>query len=302
MRIVELAGGVGGARMARGLAGLDEVDLTVIVNVGDDADNHGLRISPDIDTILYTLAGIEGPFGWGRADDTFTTNTELARFGLDNTFRLGDKDLALKIYRTHRMSGGESLSTVVTDLAARLGIRANVLPATDDEVRTMVRIDDDEWITFQEYFVVRKTQDEVLELRYAGAEDSRPAPGVLEAIKAAELVVIAPSNPPLSIWPVLATESIAEAVRAHPRVIAVSPLIDGKPVKGPADRVMASLGLPAGNRGVARAYEGLIDTLVIDSKDAEDRGSPVGLKVMATDTLIKEPAAGVRLAREIVES
>lgn len=302
MRIVELAGGVGGARMARGLAGLDEVDLTVIVNVGDDADNHGLRISPDIDTILYTLAGIEGPFGWGRADDTFTTNTELARFGLDNTFRLGDKDLALKIYRTHRMSGGESLSTVVTDLAARLGIRANVLPATDDEVRTMVRIDDDEWITFQEYFVVRKTQDEVLELRYAGAEDSRPAPGVLEAIEAAELVVIAPSNPPLSIWPVLATESIAEAVRAHPRVIAVSPLIDGKPVKGPADRVMASLGLPAGNRGVARAYEGLIDTLVIDSKDAEDTGSPVGLKVMATDTLIKEPAAGVRLAREIVES
>lgn len=299
MTVVELSGGVGGARMARGLAALDELDLTVVVNVGDDAANHGLAISPDLDTVVYTLAGLEGPQGWGRLGDTFSLNDELARFGLDNGFKLGDRDLALKIYRTQALAGGASLSTVTDTVAASFGIEARIVPATDDHLRTMVRIADG-WVTFQEYFVARRHRDEVLELRFDGADSARAAPGVVEAIAAADLVIIAPSNPPLSIWPILAIGEIREAVEAHPAVTAVSPLIGGKAVKGPADEVMAALGLRSGNPGVADAYSGLIDRLVIDSSDSDDVDSIEDIDIIVTDILIKEPAAGARLAAELV--
>ncbi|MEA1902068.1 MAG: 2-phospho-L-lactate transferase [Actinomycetota bacterium] len=300
MKIVELSGGVGGARMARGFAGLSDVDLTVVVNVGDDADNHGLAVSPDLDTVVYTLAGMEGPLGWGRAGDTFHTNDELARFGVDNTFRIGDRDLALKLYRTQCMHEGRSLSEATSDIVESFGIASAITPATDDLLRTEVRIDRDGWISFQEYFVKRQAQPEVLELRFAGAIEASPAPGVVEALAAADVVVIAPSNPPLSIWPILDIPRIRETVASHPRVIAVSPLIGGKTVKGPADRVMASLGLPPGNEGVATAYEGLIDTIVIDTHDAADMETLAGLNVLVTDTLIKEGTHAERLARELV--
>jgi LPPG:FO 2-phospho-L-lactate transferase len=299
MRIVVMSGGVGGARMARGFAGLANVELTVVVNVGDDADNHGLRISPDLDTVVYTLAGIEGPHGWGRLDDTFALNEELSRFGLDNTFQLGDRDLALKLFRTDAMANGSTLSQVSAVVAKSFGISASVVPVTDDRLRTMIRVGDG-WITFQEYFVTRRFEDEVLEARYDGAEKARPAPGVLEALGVADLVVIAPSNPPLSIWPMTALPEIQEALAVHPSVVAVSPLIGGKTVKGPADRVMASLGLPAGNAGVAAAYEGLIDRLVIDVADSDDASSLDGIEVVTTDTLIKELEAAARLARELM--
>lgn len=299
MKIVELSGGVGGARLARGLAELADVDLAVIVNVGDDASNHGLHISPDVDTVVYTLAGMEGPQGWGRAGDTFHLNEELARFGVDNTFRLGDRDLALKLFRTSEIARGKTLSSVTSTVTGAFGVDVTVLPVTDDRLRTMVRTADG-WLTFQEYFVTRRHEDDVLELRFDGADAARPAPGVIEAIVGADLVVIGPSNPPLSIWPMLAIPAVRVAVEAHSSVTAVSPLIGGQTVKGPADRVMTSLGLPAGNEGVARAYTGLIDRLVIDSSDRDDAGSLEGIEVMVTGTLIQELDAAVRLASEMV--
>lgn len=285
--------------MARGLAAVSDVDLTVVVNVGDDASNHGLHISPDLDTVTYTLAGVEGPQGWGRADDTFTLNDELGRFGVDNTFQLGDRDLALKLFRTNELANGAKLSEVTGAIARAFDVSPNVLPATDDPLRTMVRTADG-WLTFQEYFVKRRHRDEVVEVRFEGAEDATPAPGVLEAIRDADRLIIGPSNPPLSIWPILAIEEVRSAVAAHPSVTAISPLIGGKTVRGPADRVMASLGLPPGNRGVAAAYEGLAHRLVIDTSDRDDASSMGDIDVHVTPTLIKEPEAATRLATELV--
>ena len=285
--------------MARGLAALDNVDLTVVVNVGDDAVNHGLSVSPDLDTVVYTLAGLEGPLGWGRAEDTFALNDELGRFGVDNTFQLGDRDLALKLYRTNQIAAGATLSAVTANVAASFGIATRVLPASDDPVRTMVRLDDG-WVSFQEYFVTRRHQDKVLELKFDGVDSAEPAPSVIEAIAKANLVVIAPSNPPLSIWPILEIEGIRSAVESHPAVTAVSPLIGGRAVKGPADRVMAELGLAPGNPGVIEAYAGLINRLVIDSSDRDDADAIEAIDIVVSDTLIKDPSAAARLAAELV--
>lgn len=295
MRVVELSGGVGGARMARGLAAVEEVDLTVIVNVGDDAETHGLAISPDIDTVVYTLADQQGQLGWGRRDDTFHFNEELARFGVDNTFKLGDRDLALKVYRTVELKRSVPLSKVTESIVDSFGLTSAVIPATDDLLKTVVRVEDG-WISFQEYFVARRYRDEVLELRFEGAEDATPAPGVLESIASADIVVIAPSNPPLSIWPILAVPGIHKAVMDHPRVTAVSPLIGGKTVKGPADRVLTSLGLPSGNLGIDHAYDGLIDTLVIDRADEGANNGRDNLTIVTTETLMTDVEAARRLA------
>ena len=299
MRVVELSGGVGGARLARGLAALDDVDLTVVVNVGDDADNHGLHISPDLDTVVYTLADEEGPQGWGRAGDTFDFNDELARFGVDNRFQLGDRDLALKVFRTVEMAKGTPLSKVTATVTDGFGIEATVLPVTDERLRTEVRLDDG-WVSFQEYFVARGHRDDVHEIRFAGADRAGPAPGVIEAMATADLLVIGPSNPPLSIWPMLAVPGIREAVQGHPYVTAVSPLIGGKTVKGPADRVMSSLGLGTGNQAVLASYEGLIHRLVIDHADAAETDRLRGVELRVTDTLIGEKGQATRLSRELL--
>ena len=300
MKVVELSGGVGGARMARGLAAVPTIDLTVVVNVGDDDDIHGLHVSADLDTVIYTLAGVEGPDGWGRSADTFAFNDELARFGVDNRFRLGDLDLALNLFRTQALAAGKSLSAITSEIATSFDIGADVVPATDDPLRTEVKVERDEWISFQEYFVMRAHRDEVEELRYTGSEAAHPAPGVLDAIEAADLIVIAPSNPPLSIWPILAIDEIRQAITRHQRVVAVSPLFGGKALKGPAHRVMASLGLPPGNAGVTEAYAGVIDTLVVDTQDADDARQLDAVEVMVTDTRIKEVARARELAEEIL--
>lgn len=300
MKVVELSGGVGGARMARGLAAMPDVDLTVVVNVGDDEEIHGLHVSADLDTVIYTLAGVEGPDGWGRSADTFVLNEELARFGVDNRFRLGDLDLALNLFRTQALAAGKPLSVITTEVADSFDLRAAVVPATNDTLRTEVRIEGDEWLSFQEYFVLRGNRDEVKELRYPGSEAARPAPGVLEAIGAAEVVVIGPSNPPLSIWPILAINEIRQAIRSHQRVVAVSPLFGGKALKGPADRVMASLGLRAGNAGVIEAYAGLIEMLVIDTQDADDARQLGGVEIMVTDTRMARATRARELAEEIL--
>jgi LPPG:FO 2-phospho-L-lactate transferase len=301
MKVVELSGGVGGARLARGLAALEEVELTVIVNVGDDEVVHGLSISPDLDTVTYTLAGVEGPEGWGRTGDTFIANEELGRLGLDNRFRLGDLDLALNLYRSSRLAAGDSLSEVTAAIRRRFGLSPMILPASNDAVRTEVELESGDWLSFQEYFVYRQHRDEVADLRFGGDLESLPAAGVLDAIEASEVVVIGPSNPPLSIWPILAVPGIREAVSAHQQVIAVSPLFGGRALKGPADRVMASLGLPPGNRGVAMAYDGVIDTLVVDTADGADSLSIEGVSVVVEDTLITDLHASAQLCRAILK-
>ena len=299
MRLVMLSGGVGGARLARGLAALDGVELTVIVNVGDDDEIYGLQVSPDIDTVTYTLAGIEGSEGWGLTSDSYTVMNHLEDFGVDTRFRIGDGDLATNLYRTIRLRDGALLSDVTNEISAILDLPAKVLPATNDSLRTEVLTDDDVWLPFQEYFVIRGHQDEVHDIRFGGSTSAAPAPGVLEAIVEADAVVIGPSNPPLSIWPILAIPELAELVGAAPRVLAVSPLFGGKALKGPADRVLTSLGLPGGNEGVVAAYGGLISDLVIDQSDAAERGrlTSLGIGVHVRNTRFPD----LRAAREFGE-
>lgn len=299
-RVTLLSGGVGGARAARGFASVLAPDeLTVIVNVGDDERIYGVHVAADIDTVVYTLAGVEGPHGWGRAGDTFTVVEALERLGIDTTFRLGDIDLATCLARTQALDSGETLSSITERMARALGAHHRVLPATDDRLRTKVRIGD-EWLLFQEYFVLRGNRDEVLELEFDGADEAKPAPGVIEAIAAADLVIIAPSNPPLSIWPILAIREIHDTVLAAPRVVAVSPLFGGKALKGPADRVMSSLGLPPGTTGVLTAYRALLSDLIIDQGDAEEEIDSGEVKIHAMDTRIADPDAAARFAAEVL--
>ena len=300
LKVVELSGGVGGARLARGLDQLPDVDLTVVVNVGDDDRVHGLHISPDLDTVTYTLAGVEGPHGWGRQNDTFNVNEELTRFGVDNSFQLGDRDLALNLYRTRRLDTGDPLSAITRDIASSFEVQASLIPSTDDRLATQIRVPDDGWISFQEYFVFRQHRDRVDELRYVGAPEASPAPGVIEAIEEAEVVIIGPSNPPLSIWPILAVRDIEEVVREHPKVVALSPLIRRKALKGPADRVMGSLGLPQGSRGIVEAYKGIVDILVIHDDDATEAREVDEVEVATAQTLIKDPEAARELAATLV--
>ncbi len=296
-----LSGGVGGARLARGLAAELGPELTVVVNVGDDEEVYGLHVSPDMDTVTYTLAGRHGPHGWGVAGDTFVVLGHLASLGADTTFRLGDADLALNLVRTDALRRGQPLHTVAAELSAAFGIEPTILPATNDRLRTVVQTGAGEWLSFQDYFVMRSHRDEVAAVRFDGAAEALPAPGVLDAIGEAAVLMIAPSNPPLSIWPILSVPAIRAAVQTARRVVAVSPLIGGKALKGPADAVMASLGLPPGNAGVLEAYRGLLTDLVVDDADRADT-RPSGVRVHATDTRIAEPERAVRFARWLLEA
>jgi LPPG:FO 2-phospho-L-lactate transferase len=301
-RVTLLSGGVGGARAARGFAAIvASDDLAVIVNVGDDERIHGVHVAADVDTVVYTLAGLEGPDGWGRADDTFTVMAALDRLGADTTFRIGDTDLATCLARTAALDAGKPLGEVTARIASSLGVEHRVLPVTNDPVRTQIVTTAGERLGFQDYFVFRRHRDEVAAVSYEGAATARPAPGVLEALTDADLVVIAPSNPPLSIWPILAVPGVREAVAAAHRVVAVSPLFGGKALKGPADRVMASLGLPPGNEGVLAAYAGLLSALVVDIGDAADVDTLAGeVTLHATDTRIEAPQAAARLAEYVM--
>jgi len=283
---VLLTGGVGGARGARALRKVFIGEcLTVIGNVGDDELVHGVHVSADLDTVLYTLAGIEGPHGWGIDGDSFVAMDQLEALGLDTTFRLGDRDLATCLFRTEMLSSGRQLSDITDQIHSALGVDTRILPATDDRLRTRIRIADGRWLPFQKYFVERGHRDRVLEVEYTGAETAKPAPGVVESIAAADIVVIAPSNPPLSIEPILAVPGIRQAIVEKDRVVAISPLFGGRALKGPADRVMESLGYPPGNAGVLAAYEGLISDLVIDIGDVGDvKTLSSSVEIHSTDT------------------
>lgn len=304
LRTVLLAGGVGGARLARGLAAtVDPQCLTVVVNVGDDSAIYGALVAADLDTVSYTLAGVNGPQGWGLADDTHVVMGHLADAGVDTTFQLGDRDLAHCLARTAFIGAGGTLSEYTREATARLGIECSILPASDDALRTKIRTASGEILDFQDYFVIRRHADEVAGISYEGATTARPAPGVLAAIEAAATVIIAPSNPPLSIWPTLAIPQMTEALRSKKLVVAVSPLIRGRAVKGPLVSVMTGLGLEANNAGIVAAYDGLLSHLVIDTSDAADAAAlaDLGIEVIVTNTLIAEPDASERLAREILQ-
>lgn len=302
-RTTLLAGGVGGARLARGLAAVISSDqLTVVVNVGDDDRIYGTHVAADLDTVTYTLAGLEGPHGWGVAGDTFEVMAALDTLGVDTTFRLGDRDLALCLRRTEMLDDGVPLSVVTGEICSALGVAPKILPATDDELRTRLDTTEAGWLAFQDYFVKRGHRDEVTGLEYAGSAEARPAPSVIDAITTSETIFIAPSNPPLSIHPILAIDEIREAVTAAPRVVAVSPLFGGKALKGPADRVMASLGFPPGNAGVLAAYDGLISALVVDIADATDVDTLAGaVQIHTTDTRFPEAAAAKRFASWLID-
>jgi LPPG:FO 2-phospho-L-lactate transferase len=267
MKVTLLAGGTGGTKLAHGFAMLDDIELTVIVNVGDDAEIHGLHVSPDIDALLYTLAGlIDAERGWGIRGDTHTAHEMLARYGRPAWFTIGDADLATNVERTRRLRDGERLTDATAAMAAALGIGALILPATDDRYRTVLKTDEG-LLDFQDYFVQRRQEPVVRGVRLEG--DAHPTAEVLAAIGDAELVVIGPSNPLVSIGPTLELPGVRDALAASsaPR-IAVSPIVGGKALKGPADRMLASMGHESSAVGVARLYAGQVDRFVLDETDA----------------------------------
>lgn len=290
-----LSGGVGGARFVRGLVdAVDPSGVTVIGNVGDDLEVLGLHVSPDLDSILYALADLnDEERGWGRADETWHALESAADLGGDAWFQLGDRDLGLHLVRTEALRRGEPLSAATAGLAKALGIEARILPATDDWLRTWIQTDAGE-LEFQDWFVRRGHRDEVVGVRYEGAENARPAPGVLESLAEADLIVIAPSNPFVSIGPVLAVQEVRAAItnRRVPSV-AISPLIGGRAVKGPADRMLNRLAGGTGPAQVTSCYKGLIDALVYDESDGEVE---LDVRPIITRTLMSDAGARRRLA------
>jgi LPPG:FO 2-phospho-L-lactate transferase len=282
---------------------LEPGNLGVIVNVGDDDVIYGVHVAADLDTVLYTMAGTVGEHGWGLAGDTFAVLDQLERLGIDTTFRLGDADLANCLYRTNEMSRGATLADVTDRLAGALGIEARIMPVSNDPVRTKVQVAGGQWLDFQEYFVRRGHRDKVADLRFEGAEGAAPAPGVIDTIEAADVVVIAPSNPPLSVWPILAIPGVREAIHYHEDVVAVSPLFGGIALKGPAVEIMRGLGLPEGNEGVLSAYGSLLNYLVVDTADAADVATLAerGPTVVAMDTLLSGPDGGAQVARAVLD-
>jgi LPPG:FO 2-phospho-L-lactate transferase len=304
VRVLALAGGVGGAKLA---AGLDEAlapgELSVVVNTADDFDLWGLRICPDLDTVMYTLAGVANPdTGWGVRDESFDSLEMLARYGEDTWFKLGDRDLATHILRTARLRAGEVLTPITADLSAALGIESAVLPMCDEPVATVLDTPDGS-LEFQEYFVRRRQRDEVLGLRLRGIDDARPTHAILEALAGADLVVFCPSNPVVSIGPILAVPGMREALAtSRAPAVAVSPIVGGRALKGPADRMLASLGHEVSAAGVARMYEGLVDGMVMDEGDEGERPGieALGMRVLATAAVMRDAPDRARLAREVL--
>jgi LPPG:FO 2-phospho-L-lactate transferase len=322
--IAALAGGVGAARLLGGLVRIvPPGDVTVVVNTGDDTVLHGLHVCPDLDTVTYSLAGVVNPeTGWGLAGETWAAMEALERYGGETWFRLGDRDLATHLYRTQRLREGASLSTVASEVAASWGVGPRLLPMSDDPVRTHVTLADDAVagpggrpedtagpggrpteVEFQDYFVRLRHSVEVRAVRFEGAESARPAPGVVEAIETATTVVVCPSNPIVSIGPILAVPGVEEAItRRRAATVAVSPIVAGAAIKGPADRLLAELGHEASVVGVARLYAPLAATLVVDEADAglADRVEAEGLRCVIAPTVMSSPEVAGALAKVVL--
>lgn len=304
MKVALLAGGTGGAKLAHGFQmALPPGDLTVIVNVGDDTEPFGLLVCPDLDTILYTLAGLsDREQGWGVAGDTFTAMDLLMLYGEETWFRVGDADLATHVRREHLMRTGASLTDAAASVAASLGVPSHLVPATDDRLRTVLQTDAGE-LDFQAYFVQRAQRDEVRAVRFEGAEAARPSPAALSALANAELVVIGPSNPIVSIGPILAVPGMREALLASPAArIGVSGIVAGKALRGPADRMLTSLGHESSALGVARIYEGLVERFVIDEADSALAPAieALGMAVSVLPTVMRSDEDRAGLARQLV--
>jgi len=304
MKVVALAGGVGGAKLADGLAqALPPGDLSVIVNTGDDFEHLGLHISPDLDTVCYTLAGVANPItGWGRAGETWEALETLSTLGGPSWFRLGDRDLGLHLERTRRLRRGDALSAITRDFCRQWAITSIVIPMSDDPVPTWVSTLEGE-LPFQEYFVHRQCRPQVTGFRFEGVQQARPAPGVLDALQEARLIVICPSNPWVSIDPILAVPGIRPALQsASAPVIAVSPIIAGQAVKGPAAKMYAELGIEPSARSVANHYSGLLHGFVLDNQDRHQVAEMASnLELCLTNTLMKTPGDRQRLASEVLE-
>jgi LPPG:FO 2-phospho-L-lactate transferase len=306
MKLTALAGGTGAAKLLRGLSRiLDPRDLTVIVNTGDDAEIWGLHISPDLDTVSYTLGGVIDELkGWGLAGETFHALDQIARYGEPVWFNLGDRDLATHLHRTRLLREGRTLAEVTRAIAAALGVAATVLPMSNEPVRTRI-LGPDGWLTFQEYFVREKAQVEARAVEYAGAGASAPAPGVLEAIATADTVLVCPSNPITSVGPILAVPGLVEGLGAtRATVVAVSPIVGGAAVSGPAGRLMASSGLPVSAAGVARAYAPWLDRLVFDEQDRAlaDEIQALGVTPVPAPTMMSSREAEILLARHVLDA
>jgi LPPG:FO 2-phospho-L-lactate transferase len=307
MNVVTLAGGVGGAKL---LVGLDRAlrargqpDLTAIVNTGDDTEIYGVHVSPDVDICTYWLAGVaDTERGWGIKGDAFTVLGALRSLGADAWFELGDRDFATCLYRTQRLAAGEALSTVTDNVRRALGVRARIVPMTNDLVRTMIATTEGRTLEFQEYFVKHRTEPEVAEILFTGMADARPTPGVLNRIAGADRVILCPSNPAVSIGPILGLRGVRDALRRHPDVVGVTPIVRGSALKGPADRMMTSLGGRASASGVARLYADFIDTFVVDASDAAEapKVEAFNVRPLVLDTIMSDHRASERLAHELL--
>ena len=304
--ITVLAGGVGAARFLQGLLAVHQPsDITIISNVGDDAEFFGLHVSPDIDIVLYHLAGLaDEEQGFGLRGDTFNVIDSISRFGYDTWFRLGDRDLATCITRTDLLGRGRTLSEATAEIASALLVPARIMPVTDDAMRTKIRTDEGV-LDFQEYFVRRRTEGHTREIIFDGSESARPTPGVIEAIAEATTVILSPSNPLVSVGPILAVEGVRDALRdTKARVVAVSPIVGGKALKGPADRMLRDQGLEASAVTIADLYKDFLDVLVIDKVDADLKPQieSLGVEVVVTDTIMDSIEKKAALARTALKA
>lgn len=305
MNVTALAGGVGGAKL---LVGLDRCTggdsrLIAIVNTGDDATIYGVHVSPDVDIVTYWLAGVaDYERGWGLQDDTFSVVETLARLRHDSWFSLGDRDFATCLYRTEAMGAGATLSEVTKEIADALGVTALILPMTDDTVATRIDTTDGRTLEFQEYFVRERQEPEVKRVRFAGISDATPGPGVLAAIEASERVIICPSNPLVSIAPILGLAGVRDALRAHPHVTAVSPIVEGAALKGPADKMLAAAGIAVSPSGVAGMYKDFLNWFVVDERDEgeAEKVRDLGIEPVVRDTIMMSHDRAEELARSLL--
>jgi LPPG:FO 2-phospho-L-lactate transferase len=306
VKLTVLAGGVGAARFLEGIIEvLPQEDITVISNVGDDEDFFGLRVSPDIDIVIYTLAhAVDAEKGWGLIGETFHALEALKRFGYETWFNLGDGDLATHVHRTKLLHDGLTLTAATKSIVDAYDLRMTLLPVTDGRIRTLVETDAGT-LAFQEYFVKRRTEDEVRAIHFDGMGAAQPAPGVLDAIRNSDVIVVAPSNPVVSIGPILAVAGVRDALRATAATVAaISPIIAGKTIKGPANRMMAALGMTPTAVGVAEAYRDFVDVLVIDDQDAALAAAveATGIRCVVTQTIMRGPAEKRALAQAVLSA
>jgi LPPG:FO 2-phospho-L-lactate transferase len=305
-RVTALAGGVGGAKMLVGLSRAASAEnLTAIVNTGDDASLYGVHISPDVDIVTYWLAGIADTIrGWGIRDDTFAVIEALRSLDVDAWFSLGDRDLGTCLYRTERLRAGATLTMVTQEICTSFQVASRVLPMSDEAVRTKVVTDDGRVLDFQEYFVKERTRPEVAEIKIEAAGARRPGPDVLAAIRDADTVVICPSNPLLSIDPILSLDGVRDALRTRPSVVAVTPIVRGGAIKGPADRLLKRLTGEASASAVARHYGDLVDIFVVDTSDPEEvsKVTALGVRCLRADTIIRDHDSSELLAQTILSA